>query len=245
MKWELYTKIIDEASAEGCYGCKYHTIGRGEPLLNQNLVRMVQYAKKKGLVDVYLNTNATLLRKDLSKALLDAGLDRISFSVDGEKVNYNETRPGADFIKVLRGISDFYNLRQDGDYDCGIRIQTVDLPDLNFDNYGEYWIHVADEVSMIDFKDMTKRERGLKGKWICPQPWQRMSVLFNGDILPCNHDDRLYAKLGNMEKTSLRKVWHSNAMNFIRNSHKTNNAHLLSACDGCYLRTSEINKEGI
>ena len=243
MKWDLYKKVIDEASEEGCYGCKYHTISRGEPMLNQNLVRMVQYAKKKGLVDVYLNTNATLLREDISRGLLDAGLDRISFSIDGNFIDYNQVRIGADFVRVKIAVEEFYELRQKGDYDCDIRIQTVDLPEVDFDEYGGFWISMADEVSMIDFKDMTKRETGLKGKWICPQPWQRMSVLFDGTILPCNHDDRMLAALGNVKKTSIGKVWNSNAMKFFREEHKFNNAHLLSACDGCFLRSSEINKE--
>ena len=93
-------------------------------------------AKKKGLIDVYLNTNANLLTDRLGKALLDAGLDRISFSVDGyRKEQYAKHRPGGNFGKVRYNIMNFLSHRDDRDYDCGIRIQTVDLPDIDFDKF--------------------------------------------------------------------------------------------------------------
>lgn len=245
MEWDLFTRIIDEASEGGCYGCKFHTIGRGEPLLHKDIARMVAYAKKKGLIDIYLNTNGMLLSDKLSKKLLDAGLDRISFSVDGyTKEQYKKYRPGGNFGKVKYNIVNFLSHRDDGDYDCGIRIQSVHLPDIDFCKYGDFWIPFCDEVSIIDYKDMSTRAGDLRSNWICPQPWQRMSILFNGKLLPCNHDDREYAALGFLsDELSIGKAWRSSKMDFIRSAHRQHKAELLAACDGCFLRTSESKKE--
>ena len=246
IEWDLFKRIIDEASEGGCYGCKFHTIGRGEPLLHKNITKMVAYAKKKGLIDVYLNTNANLLTDKMSKRLLDAGLDRISFSIDGyNKEQYIKYRPGGNFGKVKYNIVNFLSHRDDGDYDCGIRIQTVVLPDIDFIKYSEFWIPFADEVSIIDYKDMAERVDDLQGDWVCPQPWQRMSVLWDGKILPCNHDDREFAALGYLgEDLSIRKAWNSSKMRFIRDIHRQRKAEMLAACNGCFLRSSEIKKEG-
>lgn len=53
----------------------------GEPLLNKNIVNYIKIAKENGH-KVGLTTNATLLSSELSKQLIDSGLDKIIFSVN-------------------------------------------------------------------------------------------------------------------------------------------------------------------
>ena len=86
--------------------------------------------------------------------------------------------------------------------------------------------------------EMQERKYGLISDWTCPQLWQRMSILFNGTILPCNHDDREFAALGNYNSMSISKAWRN--VNFMREIHRKKEADLIDACDGCFLRTSEI-----
>ena len=244
--WDLYEKIIDEASEAGCYGCKYHTIGRGEPLLHKELVKMIAYAKKKGMIDTYLNTNGILLTRQRIKALLDAGLDQIVFSVDGyTKEKYEANRPGADFYRLGWNIEMFRRYRDLGNYSTKIRIQTVALKGLDLNKYREFWSDKADEITYLDFKDMRKREVGLEGDWICPQPWQRVSVLWDGKVNICNHDDRGFAILGNVKDESIYKLWHSAGAEYIRDAFKNGMQDMLSACNGCFLRVAEIKKEGL
>src|SRR3990170_5316515 len=72
--------------------------------------------------------------------------------------------------------------------------------------------------------------------------WQRMAIWWDGTIMPCNHDDNGLISLGNVSKTTIRNAWHSEKMNYIRETHKKGMAHEIPACDGCYLRDSEILK---
>ena len=236
----LYTKIIDEASEIGVYGCKYHTIGRGEPLLHCDLSYMIAYAKKKGLIDVYLNTNGILLDKRKCYELLDAGLDRISFSIDGHDYQSYKKYRGGNINSVASAVSMFKFARDKGNYSTKIRIQTVALRHVNLIDYKKYWSKYCDEVCYLTEKDMHYRENDLKSDWICPQPWRQLSILFSGDVLPCNHDDRKLASLGNIKDISLHKVWHGKAMKYMRLIQKAKQSQLLSACNGCYLRTSCI-----
>ena len=243
MLWEMYTSIIDEASANGCYGCKYHTIGRGEPLLNRHLPGMISYAKKKGLIDVALNTNATLLTEEKAKAILDAGLDRISFSVDGLHQTYERVRRGSSWPIIAENIMNFIELRDAG-YKTKIRVQTVRLPEVDLDDFVIHcrWLFSGiDEIGVVDYKDMSVR-RFAEGSWICPQPWQRMSVLWDGSILPCNHDDRQYARLGWFPEMSIKKAWRGSGMRMIRDMQTQNKGNLVAACNGCFLAQSEIRK---
>jgi len=243
MDFGMFEKIIDEASDNGCYGCKFHTLGRGEPLLNKELPKMIAYAKKKGLIDVYLNTNGVLLNWDLSERLMDAGLDRISFSIDSHIPEvFEKIRPGVKFIEVCKNVVDFKMIRDHKYYKTKIRIQTIDLSELDKEEYIDYWYSECDEIGLIRYKDMSVR-KNFTSDWKCPQLWQRMSITYDGSIILCNHDDRNFAVLGNIRNDSIRKIWNSRAMGYARNLHSKGKAHLLSACNGCFLRTSE--SEGV
>ncbi len=244
MSLSVYKRIIDEAVDNNCYGCKYHSIGRGEPLLHRQIVQMIEYAKKRGLIDVYLNTNVTLLNARMCIELLDAGLDRISFSIDGSsKRFYEERRRGADFLQVFTDIVGFKTFRDKFNYKTKIRIQTVKLKGIDLIEYGTFWKSYCDEVSYIDYKEMNKRKNNVIDKnFRCPQLWQRMSILWTGDCNLCNHDDRGWAVLGNFKKKSLRSMWNGSAADYIRRVHKGGKSHFVAACNGCFLRQSLIGK---
>lgn len=242
MPLSLYKRIIDEAADNNCYGCKYHSLGRGEPLLHRQIVHMIEYAKKRGLIDVYLNTNATLLNARMVKEILDTGIDRISFSIDGyDKKYYEARRKGADFNQIFGNIAGFKKYRDRFNYKTKIRIQTVRLDGLNLKAYNSFWSDYCDEVSYIDYKEMSSRRNNLIDKeFSCSQLWQRMGISWTGDCNLCNHDDRGWAVLGNLKNKSLSAIWRGSGANYIRQLHKSGQSQLISACNGCYLRTQMI-----
>ena len=59
MSMELFNKIIKEIKSLEIPSIKLNW--RGEPLLNPNLIQMIKLAKKNGVIDVSINTNATTL----------------------------------------------------------------------------------------------------------------------------------------------------------------------------------------
>lgn len=244
ISFDLIKKIISEGAREGLYGVKFNI--RGEPLLHPDLVEFVSLAKKSGLIDVYFNTNAMLLTKDISTKLIAAGLDRISISVEGcSREEYEKHRVGARFETLIKNIKGLRALRQKlGVSHPKIRIQTVMLPDsqVSFDEYRKFWSRYADEVGYLDYKSMKIKKKGITYPWACPQIWQRMAVWWDGTILPCNHDDNKLLELGNLKDISIKQAWHSERLNTVRKQHKKGMSHKIRACDGCYLRDSEIAK---
>lgn len=91
--FSLYQRLIDEAAKLGIYAVKLNWLG--EPLMNPRIVDMVRYAKSKGIEDVIMNTNATLLTEKMSRELISAGIDRIFFSFDSPyKDAYEKIRGG-------------------------------------------------------------------------------------------------------------------------------------------------------
>jgi radical SAM protein with 4Fe4S-binding SPASM domain len=215
---------------------------------------MVKYAKDKGIIDVYFNTNATLLKEAEINRLIEAKLDRISISFEGTtKEIYEKYRVGARYedalsnIKLLRLIRDSRGLSYPQ-----IRVQTVLLPELkdSFPQYVEFWKTIADEVAYLDDRREGPNDdhRGLIANWACPFLWQRIVILWDGTLLPClmhGVSDFSLMSLGNVKEVSIKDMWQSEKASRYRELHKSGQAHKLEACDRCSYRASELEKLGI
>ena len=81
MSKELAFKLIDQASKLKVPSMKFNW--RGEPLLNPALPEIIDYAKKSGVLETIINTNATKLNFEMSNKIIDPGLDLMIYSFDG------------------------------------------------------------------------------------------------------------------------------------------------------------------
>lgn len=252
MRWEVYTRIIDEGSDNGLMAIKLSF--RGEPMLHQKLHEMVAYAKKKGVLDVYFNTNATLLDEKRFNQMIDAGLDRISVSFEGTtKDVYEKNRVGAKFEKIVKNIQALKTIREKrGVKHPQIRIQTVLLPELkpHFDEYVKMWKPYVDEVAYLDPRRESPSDdhRDLKGDWACPFLWQRMTILWDGTLLPClmhGISDFSLLAYGNVMNRKIKDAWKSTSASRYRELHMAGKAHEIEACNRCSFRGMELEKRGI
>jgi len=223
-------------------------------MLHPRLVEMVRYAKEKGIMDVYFNTNATLLSEDKINHLIDAGLDRISISFEGiTKEVYERHRVGAKYEEVLSNVKALRLIRdRRGLSYPQIRVQAVLLPELKegFPRYVEFWQEIADEVAYLDARRETTADdqRGLVADWACPFLWQRMAILWDGTLLPClmhGIPDFSLMALGNVREVSIKEAWQGEKATQYRELHKSGQSHKLDACDRCDYRALEIEKVGV
>ncbi len=82
-------------------------VGLGEPLLHPDVVHFVAEASAQGR-RTGLVTNAMLLDPELSRKLIEAGLDSIAFSIDGATNDMvSDMRPGTDLKRVIANIKGF------------------------------------------------------------------------------------------------------------------------------------------
>lgn len=249
MKIELFRKIIDEGAEGGL--CSIKLSFRGEPTLHQQLPEMVAYAKQKGILDVYFNTNATLLTDSLIHRLIDAGLDRISVSFEGRhKEVYESYRVGAKFEKVIENVRLLRRLRDERRLGIPqIRVQSVMLPELkeDFPRYVRFWEQLADEVAYLDMRREGPEDdhRGRVADWACPFLWQRMTILWDGTVLPClmhGVSDFALLALGKVGEQSIQAMWNGEQEKRYRQLHREGQAHQLEACDRCSYRAMELEK---
>lgn len=246
MDFELYRKIIDEGKDNDL--CSVKLSYRGESLLHPQVAEMVEYAKRQGVIDIYFNTNGMLLTEKTILRLIDAGLDRISVSVEGtDPESFERERRGAKFSKILQNIDHLMELRaQKGVKHPKVRVQTVALPGIDLAEYAEYWQPHCDEVAAIDYKEAEELERNKSledSDWACPQLWQRMTIEWDGTVIPCNNDDYRLLSPGNGKDKTIYDCWHDAAVNEARELHKQGKSHMVKACNGCPWRTTQILKK--
>jgi radical SAM protein with 4Fe4S-binding SPASM domain len=244
MDFDVFKKIIDEGSKEGLYAIKFNSGMRGEPLINKKLPEMIAYAKKKGILDVYFNTNAMLLSAEISEMIVKAGLDRISISFDGTTQEvYEKNRRGASYETVMKNIEDLVRIKKELGYETPrIRVQTVALPKVDLEEYKKFWDEIADEVAFIDFKDYSEVKTDLIEDWVCPYLWQRMMITWEGSIRVCGFDYSEGHGLGNVKTSSIRNAWKGSEMDRIKKFHRKGLSHKIRICNECSYRNTELLK---
>lgn len=242
MDFTLWRTIIEEASRNGLYALKFSY--RGEPLLNPKLPDMVAMAKQLGILDVYFNTNGMLLNQEVSRALIDSGLDRISISVEGtDPVMYEQGRLGASFTRVANNISGLIALRERmGASNPKVRVQTVCLPGLDIEAYATYWKQYADEVAAVDYVKYGQGQTAPVSGFACPQPWQRLTITWDGMVLPCNNDNDFCLPLGRIPQRTITQCWTDPKLMELRDLHRQGRSHLAGPCHRCPWRAAQIDK---
>jgi len=160
MSKKLAFKIIDQASKLNVPSMKFNW--RGEPLLNPFLPEIIDYAKKKGILETIINTNATKLDLDMGKKIIYSGLDLMIYSFDGgTKKSYEKMRPGRfkknNFDKIYKNILDFYNLKKELKSEFPrTKIQMV-LTEETHEEQDEYFSLFKDIVDDVSVKQYSER----------------------------------------------------------------------------------------
>ncbi len=112
--------------------------GIGEPLMNRDLARMIEYLKARN-VTVLFNTNATLLTEDWARKLIASGLDEMRCSIDGaDPKTYARIRGAPLLHRIVENLKRFTALQRELNattprvsiWMTGMRENIAELPDL-------------------------------------------------------------------------------------------------------------------
>jgi radical SAM protein with 4Fe4S-binding SPASM domain len=251
MKWDLYAKIIDEAVKRKVYSIKLSW--RGEPLLNTNIVKMVAYAKEKGIKEVAFLSNAELLTPKIARGLVDSGLDWLSISADGVNEVYNEIRAPAIFEETIERVKYMKEYRDSkGLQKPLLRVQSLLSAVQNSpDTYENAWKEVVDRINIIsdhirDFEDRDDLE--YDPFYVCPKPWNRINIAYDGRVHQCGADYSAKTIVGDSRIETLHEIWHGPGNQAVREAFKQHKyLEKLPACKNCSYglvrETTEVSSE--
>jgi radical SAM protein with 4Fe4S-binding SPASM domain len=242
---EEYQRIIDEGVKHGLKSVKLNYLG--EPMAHPDVVWQVAYAKEKGVLDVMMNSNGTLLDKKMAKELLDAGLDNLFISFDAvDPADYELQRIGTSMGKVIDNVYNFIKLRNEHRPGCQVRISMVMYREPKwmeqFEAMKVMWKNLIDAIG---YGYYVERDRDRQGKFpevpgfYCAQPFQRMFLKYNGNVTICCVDDKDETIVGNWRKQSLYEIWNGPEYNQIREQHANGRYYDMEMCRKCYLPVSQ------
>ena len=120
----------------------------GEPLMNPHIVHMVEIVKAAGK-KVQITTNALLLSEEMSRQLIDAGLDKIKFSFQGTTENaYSFWRNTPHYHRVLENIFGFLELREKRGANVFVQVGTsvAEDSDEEIGAFLSFWKDKVDDV---------------------------------------------------------------------------------------------------
>lgn len=253
MSFQTAKKVLDELGKNKVYSIKLNW--RGEPALHPNLAEIVAYAKKAGIKEVQINTNAFAFNEKKIRDLILAGIDRVIFSIDATTPElYSKIRIGGDYNKVVNNIKTFYNIKKELKRKKPfLRVQMVrtELNKHQVEDFKKMWQDIADDIRI---SDVTNRGQGDNlqvgdqvsvGRATCPQPWQRMMISTEGKVLMCCSDWFEKYPIGNIKDNSLGDIWNGEKLKAVRK--KLHNLdYNFEPCKSCWVKESytwrKINK---
>ena len=202
----VYKKIIRECGNGGLFTLKFSL--RGEPLLHPDIVEMVDYAKKHGIKEIWINTNGGPLNEKLAYDLIAAGADWITVSFDGLGKMYESIRKPLKYEESLKRLKILRRVRDDLKANTMLNVQTI--WSAIKDNPREYISLMKGIVDRVAYNpDMNFKKSTLvpDDSFICPRLWQRICITSHGNFLKCPSDFLMEEILGNTKDCSVKEAW--------------------------------------
>ncbi|MFC1623835.1 radical SAM/SPASM domain-containing protein [Candidatus Omnitrophota bacterium] len=235
MGFDSFKKIIDEISGK-VFSIKF--TGRGEPFMNKEFIKFIEYLKGKKFGEIAIITNGEFITEDLMHAVIDGNIDRIAFSIDGLKEEYEKIRTPMKYKEIIRIVRQLYELRnKKGRNRPFIRIQSVKTSIENEKAFLDIWKYISDEVLFLEYKDYSiEASRAEQTLYPCPLLYQRMMIHWNGSVPMCINDEYEESVMGNVLQASIKEIWKGLSFSSARDVHKKNlRAKVYKNCSICAL----------
>lgn len=222
MDMELFRKIIDQAVESDVYEASLFLAG--ESLLHKQLPEMVEYTVSRG-IESWLVTNGVLLTRDKSQALLDAGLENIWISLDGDcKEDYEALRVGADYEEVVQNVVDLLTLKkQRGTDKPDVRIHMIKTLDNPHQEVREDFAAIFRDLPLNGIfarnpHDWRGEKEGINmasrgtNYYPCNALWSAMSIAWDGQVVGCSADLNGTQIFGDINHQTIMEIWNCEDM---------------------------------
>jgi len=234
MRLDLFKKIVDECAELGITHVRVHNYG--EPFVDRQLVEKVRYAKAKGIREVGMISNGSLITEPVARGMIDAGLDAINISVDasGREV-FETTRVGLKYDKVIANIERLVRIRAE----MGRRRPKLILSFVRQNNstdeqaFIEHWKHIADKIHVTDLHNWagTLHQKS-DVNYPCYRQWLTFTVLWDGRVSLCCADFDGRHVLGDLNTSTIAEVWNAEPYVAARRQHlESGGPEICRSCD--------------
>ena len=234
---------------------------QGEPFLNKDLIKLIQYSKKKGLV-VSTSTNAHFINEEIAKDIVQSGLDELYISLDGvDQEAYGKYRLGGDINSVVRSIKNLvaakrkYNSNypvirsqmlvfshnehqverfKELSYSLGVDVADIKTAQIYNVENKSHLIPKSKKYSRYTNDSEGKFRINGEVKNSCWKHWSSCVVTWDGKVVPCCFDKDAAYVLGNVLGASFVDIWRSGKYDRFRRN-ILNRQNQVEMCKNCPL----------
>ena len=256
MKYEEFCSIIDQFDGNLRTLFFYFM---GEPFLNKDAYRMIEYAVNKGIF-VSTCTNGDLVEPE---KLVNSGIQEVNFQIAGmtQEVQ-NVYRNGSDLKKVFANLEKTVELRNSGNIKMDVipgfilmKHNEHQVPDfisycksLGLDRYNvigtcartleQASIYLPSDKSFWIYNEDELAHGRLvpltRPDNFCPWIYFSASIMVNGDVVPCCRDPKGKFILGNVFNNKFSEIWNNDKYQAVRRAvaKNSNDFKLCQLCPG-------------
>lgn len=257
LQHDFFTDTINQLQKDLMYLVFYF---QGEPFLNPEFLKMVQYASRKKIYTA-TSTNAHYLTDSNARKAVESGLDRLIISIDGTTQDvYKQYRVGGNLEKVLEGAKNIVkwkkilksktpfvvfqflvvkpNEHQVDDIkkiarEIGVNdvwFKTAQVYD--FQNDPNNLIPTINKYSR--YKKQADGTYAFKGKLQnhCWRLWHDPVITWDGVVAPCCFDKDAKHKMGDLKEKTFKEIWKNGAYTKFRTQLLQGRKHI-DICANC------------
>lgn len=233
----------------------------GEPFLNKDWVKQVKYAKEKGISFISSCTNGDV--KGIPQGIIDSKIDFVSFQMGGTtqethqiyRVNTNLENIRNNLLETIKLKKDTnskvhleagfilmkHNEHQVEDFinwckQIGVDSFNIIDPCVRTVEQGNQYLPTDKKHWIYDSKKFEegKLQRRIIPKNDCPWIYYSMTIMANGDVVPCCHDACGKEVMGNLIEENLDDVWNGEKFKSFRDKVHNNqkNINICKLCSG-------------
>lgn len=246
---ELFGLLLDQIAPRVDWLGKLTLQLDGEPLLDKRLDQRVAALKAVGVKAIALSSNASLMTAEWAERLLDAGVDEVSFSLDGATAaTFEAIRVRLKFDQCVQHVEQFIALRNRRQAPTAVRVRMTVQPAnaAEYRAFVDYWaarLGPGDSCYgklLHDWGGWRADLRAPEGfdtagldQRACTSPFSSLVVLSDGRVPLCCCDFNAGECSGNARETPLAELWRGAALEAARAAHRREGRAGLAMCRGC------------
>jgi len=208
--------------------------GYGEPFLDKFLIKRLKKCNEKKIPTYFSCTPATMT-VDKAVAAMENGLSVLKFSLDAmddESIKKIRGRK-ADYDDSIKKIKEIIKIKEKRKFKtilvpCMISFKNDEREKKLHRNFLEFWkpYDVFAYVKSQDNRWLFEQDKKLKNnshyaKQYCEYPWTSLTVMADGNVVPCTQISNNEIVLGNINENSLEEIWNGKKYDEFRKMHVT------------------------
>ncbi len=204
--------------------------GFGEPLMDKKIVDRVRYCTQSG-IRTYFSANPVNARLSVMDQLGQAGLSYLKFHLDGldnETQKFYRGRIDRSYEETQQRIIKILELFKSKGYKTRLVLaklkfnqrDELDQKFLDFWKKHDVFAYIKNQHNrwLYEEEDSVKNSAEYMHRY-CEHPWTSMSILQNGDVVPCPLEYNGENVMGNVHNNSIKEIWNGQKYRTFRKMH--------------------------